>query len=69
LEILFLFINSCHWLQLIVEISVDLLSVSIGYLGRSGKSLHQIELLNIAYQGEIVAFYCSNLHPKVIEQS
>ena len=48
LNILFLFINSCHWLQLTVEISVDLLSVAIGYLGRSGTSFHQIELLNIA---------------------
>jgi len=32
-----------------------LLSVAIGFLSRSGTSLHQIELLNIAYQGERVS--------------
>jgi len=34
-----------------VAISIYLLLIAVGYLGRSGTSMHKIKSLSIAYQG------------------
>jgi len=54
--------------------------VAISYTSRSGTTLHQIEFLNIVYQGELVYFYSQSdvvglptrmaeLYSKLVEQS